>query len=68
MKAQLTQVKSWLGMEWSSSIYSLNVAGAKFYYYSFYAPTKWDGEFSWSRDADDRYKHCIDLKTGEQLF
>lgn len=65
---QIDQVKKWLGNEWSTSIYSLNTAGSKFYYYTFYTRTAWDGEFSTWRDADDDYKHCIDLTTGAQLF
>lgn len=65
---QLEQVKQWIGGEWAGSMYSFNTTDDRYYGYTFYKRTAWDGMFLNNLDyLKQNYKHVIDLATGKEV-
>ena len=63
---QIDQVKAWLP-EFNGSIYAMNKPGSRYYGYTFYKRTAWDGMLLNDLEyLKDKYKHVIDLTTGEE--
>lgn len=65
---QIERVINWIKNDWGYSIYSMNTVGDRYYGYSFYSRTKWDGMFL--NDVDylkENFKHVIDLNTMKEV-